>query len=142
MDDTLLHDTVIQRGAGARFFPHFIVVQVKYVIEHQSEIHIHRDRFFAVLAVALLKIGHKFSQPQRWLHKGLSAPDAPQRLGVQLLCGAGELLPGTDAGGKAVMDVPQRHGLALCAVLVGEDGLVPHLGFDLVPLEADIADGV
>ena len=71
-----------------------------------------------------------------------SCSDAPQRLLVQLELFSRKSRAGNDRRRDPVADVLQRRRLPLRSLLLGGDRLRTDGTFDLVALEADIADGV
>ena len=115
-------------------------MQIKHIIDHQAQVHALRN--WLAGTIAFLKVGNKLTQAQAGLVKRLAAPDAPQGLAVQLLYRPSKVRLGTNLGRNAVAHIPEGLGLPLGPFFIGVDRCFLYRSLDLVPLEADVTDGV
>ena len=129
-----------QRHFDLRLFCDLHIIRRKQVIDHQPRIHRLLDRL--THPVALFKITDKFAHSKFWLVKTLSVPDAPQRLLIQLDLFSCKSRTWNDRRRDPIADILQCRCLPLRSFLLGGDLLRADSIFDLVALEADIADGV
>ena len=130
-----------QRQTGRRFlFYCYVPRKVKNVIEHQPGV----QTFVNGRPVRrLLKVGDKLPQAERRLMKGFSMTDTPPRLFIEPTFLPLESGTRDDRRGNPVTHVLKGDRLPWRALFVRENPAFPAgFAFDLVPLEADVADGI